>query len=172
MDKILSRRCKYHRIVLKVPNITRCDILPIISGRMPLRCTLDLKFFTFYRSIASSKNTMFKYMATYMLNSYSSTMCENIRHIVYKYKININDILTMPAVKIRKFVYNKWFPSINSDCPIHANVIKDMLGKKEEWYTRILSNKQCKFLLEIRVLFSMVQGANICQAVLSMLKII
>ena len=63
-------------------------------------------------------------------------------------------------------------PSFNTDYPIHANVIKDMLGKKEEWYTRILSNKQCKFLLEICVLFSMVQGAKICQAVLSMLKMI
>ena len=89
-------------------------------------------------------------MATYMLNSYSSTMCENIRHIVYKYKININDILTMPAVKIRKVVYNKWFPSFNTDYPIHANVIKDMLGKKEEWYTRILQinnvNSYLKFV--------------------------
>ena len=79
-------------------------------------------------------------------------MCRNIRHILcYKYKINIYDILTMSAGKIRKVrkvVYNKWFSSINPDYPIHANVIKDMLGIKEERYTRILSNEECNFFIE------------------------
>ena len=47
VDKILSRWRKYHRFVLEVPNTTHCDIFLIISDRMPLRCTLDLKFITF-----------------------------------------------------------------------------------------------------------------------------
>ena len=148
VDKILARWRKYHRVVLEVPNTTHSDILPIISDRMPLRCTLDLKFISFYRSIASSENAILKYMAKYMLNSHTSTMCRNIRHICYKYKINIDDILTMSAGKIRKVVYNKWFSSINPDYPIHANVIKDMLGIKEERYTRILSNEECNFFIE------------------------
>ena len=78
IDKICSRWRKYHRIVLEVPNTTHCDILPLIADRIPLICTLDLKFISFYRSIATSDNALMKYMAKNMLNIDTSTMGRNV----------------------------------------------------------------------------------------------
>ena len=49
---------------------------------------------------------------------------------------------------MKKDVYNKWFSGVNESYPIHANVVKDMLGIKEERYTRILSNDDCNLVIE------------------------
>ena len=138
----------YHRVVLEVPNTRHCDLLPIISDRMPLRCTLELKYISFFRSIATSENPIIKYMAKHMLNINTSTMCRNMKYLCYKYEVSIDDILTKSTGRIRKDVYNKWFSGVNAEYSTHANVIKDMLGIKEERYTRILSNEECNIFIE------------------------
>ena len=148
VDKILSRWRKYHRVVLEVPNTTHCDLLPLIADRMPLGCTLDIKCLSFYRSIAVSENAIIKYMAKNMLKSNTSMLCRNLRNLCYKYDVSTDDILKFSTGRIRKVVYNKWLSGINADYPTHANVIKDMLGIKEELYTRILSNEECNFFIK------------------------
>jgi len=148
VEKILSRWRKFHRVVLGVPNTTHCDLLPLIAENMPLECSLELKFLSFYKSIATSENIIINYMAKNMLQSYNSTMCKNIRHLTFKYDISIDNIINSSKGKIRKLVYNKWISGINESYPIHANVIRDMLGISEERYTRILSNDECKFITE------------------------
>ena len=148
VEKILSRWRKFHRVVLGVPNTTHCDLLPLIAENIPLECSLELKFMSFYKSIATSENKIIHYMAKNMLHSYNSTMCKNIRHLTFKYDISIDNIINSSKGKIRKLVRDKWISGINESYPIHANVIRDMLGIKEEWYTRILSNDECKFIID------------------------
>ena len=148
VDKVLSRWRKYHRVILEVPNTTHCDLLPIISDRLPLRCTLDLKYISFFRSIATSENAIIKYMTKHMLNSNTSTLCRIMKYICYKYKVSMEDILIKSTGRIRKEVYNNWFSGINPEYSTYANVIKDMLGIKEERYSRIFSNDECNFFIE------------------------
>ena len=148
VGKILSRWRKFHRVVLGVPNTTHSELLPLIAENMPLECSLELKFLSFYKSIATSENKIINYMAKNMLQSYNSTMCKNIRHLTFKYDISVDNIINSSKGKIRKLVYNKWISGINENYPIHANVIRDMLGIREERYTRILSNDECKFIIE------------------------
>ena len=148
VEKILSRWRKFHRVVLGVPNTTHCDLLPLIAENLPLESSLELKFLSFYKSIATSENKIINYMAKHMLQSYNSTMCKNIRHLTFKYDISIDDIINLSKGNIRKLVYNKWISGINESYPTHANVIRDMLGIREERYTRILSNDECKFIIE------------------------
>ena len=87
-------------------------------------------------------------MAKNMLQSYNSTMCKNIRHLTFKYDISIDNIISLSKGNIRKLIYNKWISGINESYPIHAKVIREMLGIREERYTRILSNDECKFIIE------------------------
>ena len=93
---------------------------------------------SFYKSIATSENKIINYMAKNMLKSYNSTMCKNIRHLTFKYDISIDNIINSSKGNIRKLVYDKWISGINESYPTHANVIRDMLGIREERYTRIL----------------------------------
>ena len=148
VENIFSKWRKYHRIVLEVPYITHCDLLPLIADNMPLECTLDLKFISFYKSIATSDNNIVKYMAKCMLNHHKSTLCRNMLHIRYKYDMNLNDILTSSKGKIRKLIYNKWINGIDQEYPFFANIVKDMQGIKEERYTRIYSNNECNDIIE------------------------
>ena len=110
---------------------------------MPLECTLDLKFISFYKSIATSDNNIVKCMAKCMLSHHKSTLCRNMLHIRYKYDMNLNDILTSSKGKIRKLIYNKWINGIDQEYPFLASLVKDMHGIKEEWFTKIYSNNEC-----------------------------
>ena len=87
-------------------------------------------------------------MAKHMLQSHSSTLCRNMRHLCYKYNLRIENILSSSIGSMKKEVYNKWFSGVNESYPIHANVVKDMLGIKEERYTRILSNDDFNLVIE------------------------
>ena len=60
----------------------------------------------------------------------------------------MEDILIKSTGRIRKEVYNNWFSGINPEYSTYANVIKDMLGIKEERYSRIFSNDECNFFIE------------------------
>ena len=60
-QRMYSKWRKYHRIVLEVVNTTHYDLLPLIAVNMPLKCILDLKYLSLYRSIISSENSMIKY---------------------------------------------------------------------------------------------------------------
>ena len=148
VEKIFSKWRKYHRIALEVPNKTHCDLLPLIADNMPLGCTLDLKFISFFKSIATSENSIVKYIAKCMLNYHTSTLCRNMLHIRYKYNINLDDILTASKGKIRKIIYNKWITGIDQEYPFRASIVKDMHGIKEERYTRIYSNNECNDIIE------------------------
>ena len=48
---------------------------------------------------------------------------------------------------MKKEVYSKWLSGINDSYPIYAKVVKDILGIKEETYTMILSNDECKLTM-------------------------
>ena len=146
--KILPKWRKYHRIVLGVPNTTHCDLLLLIAEQMPLECSLDLKYIAFYKSIATSENGIIKYIADNMINSHSSTLGKNMRHLTYKYDIDINDILSFSKGKMSKKCHHRWKTGIDKIYPAHASVVKDMLGIKEERNTRILSNDECDIIIE------------------------
>ena len=146
--KILPKWRKYHRIVLGVPNTTHCDLLPLIAEQMPLECSLDLKYIAFYKSIATSENGIIKYIADNMINSHSSTLGKNMRHLTYKYDIDINDILSFSKGRMSQKCHHKWKTGIDKIYPAHASVVKDMLGIKEERNTRILSNDECDIIIE------------------------
>ena len=131
VEKVLSRWRKFHRVVLGVPNTTHCDLLPLIADRMSMKCSLELKFISFYKSIATSDNEIVGYIAKNMLQSLNSTMRKNIRYLSYKYDMSIDWMRTASKGKLRKHIYDKWISGIDKTYPIHASVIKDMMNVRE-----------------------------------------
>ena len=97
-----------------------------------------------------TENVIINYMSKHMLNSNTATLCRNMKHICYKYKISMEHIFIKSTGRIRKevYIYNNWFSAINPEYSTYANVIKDMLGIKEERYSRIFSNDECNFFIE------------------------
>ena len=148
IEKIFSKWRKYHRIALEVPYTTHCDLLPLIADNLPLEYSLDLKFISFFKTIATSDNSIVKYASKVMLKSHTSTLCRNMLHIRYKYDLSIDDILTSAKGKLRKLIYNKWIRGIDQEYPFRASIVKEMQGIKEERYTRIYSNKDCNEIIK------------------------
>ena len=122
---------KAHRQVLSVPYRTHCDIIPLIAENVPIECFLDCKFLSFYKSIASSENKTVRYVTN--INTYDpkSTLGKNILHLIHKYDVSVEDILTSSKKMIKANCFQKWYRETNEQYVIHAQIIRELIDVKE-----------------------------------------
>ena len=147
-NKMLIQWRKAHRIVLSLPIMTHCDLLPLIADNLPLECMLESKFISFYKSVINSDNDEVRYIAnncsTYDI---SSRLGRNVNHILSKYGITRDEVMTMSKHKFKELSYNQWLNNVNPDYFIYSNIIKDMLLMKEDRCTRSFTNDECTQLI-------------------------
>ena len=79
--------------------MTHCELLPLIADNFSIETRLDCKYIAFYKSIATSKNSTVNYVARSRLYNCSSTMGNNMNHLMHKYDISVDDILVTPKKK-------------------------------------------------------------------------
>ena len=48
----------------------------------------------------------------------------------------------------KELCYNEWMSGINIEYPRYAQIIKDMIGMKEESGTRLFSNDECQYIID------------------------
>ena len=99
---------------------------------MPLECSLDFKYITFYKSIATSEKGIIEYMADNMINSHTSTLGKNMRHLTYKYDMSRETIMTYSKSKMKKYCKDKWFVGFEELYPTYASIIRDMVMMMED----------------------------------------
>ena len=139
---------KAHRQVLSLPYKTHCDLLPLIADNMPLEYILDCRYIAFYKSIISSNNKIISFTANYKTFECTSTMGKNITHLMHKYNLVIDEMKSLSKHSFKELCYNKWMSGINIEYPRYAQIIKDMIGMKEESGTRLFSNDECQCIID------------------------
>ena len=102
VKKMCTHWCVAHRQILSLPYNTHCDILPLIVDNKPLDCMLDCRYLAFYKSIATSDNSIIRFTAQYRLYAYTSTMGRNMSHLMNKYDISIDNVISYTKAKINK----------------------------------------------------------------------
>ena len=147
MEKVYTQWRKAHRQVLEMPNMTHCDLLPLIADNMPLECILDCKYISFYKSIVKSENKIVSYTAKHRLYDHTSTLGRNVTHLMHKYGTVVDDVLSLSKDSVKKLFYNRWLDGINVEYPMYAEIIKDMVIMREGRCTRVFSNEDCKFII-------------------------
>ena len=147
VEKMYTQWRKAHRHVLGLPNMTHCDLLPLIAENMPLDCILDCKYISFYKSISKADNKIVSYTAKNKLYDHTSTLGKNITHLMHKYDLEVDDILLLSKERVKELCYNRWLSGINVEYPMYAQIIKDMTGMREDRCTRLFSNEDCKFII-------------------------
>ena len=143
IEKMLTQWRKAHRLVLTVPRNMHNDLLPLIADNMSLESTLDYRYMSFYKSIATSENSIVSFTARYKLYDSNSTLGRNMTHLMHKYDLEVNDIVMLPKCSVKNLCYNRWIASINNEYPIYARGINEMLTMKEGLCYRTLSNEDC-----------------------------
>ena len=138
---------KKHRRILSVSNRTHCDLLPLISDNIPLEVKLDCKFIGFYKSIASSENSLVRYAAKCKMYDYSSTFGRNMTHLIHKYELQVDDMLALSKNMIKKHCYNRWINQIKEEYITYSLIIKDMIKMKENRCVRYFSDTDCNFII-------------------------
>ena len=139
---------KAHRQVLSVPNMTHCDLLPLIANNMPLEYILDSRYFAFFNSIVNSKNEIISHTASSKIFDCSSTLGRNITHLMHKYDLVIEDMLSLSKQKIKNLCLNKWMSGIKDEYPMYAQIIKDMILMKEGNDAKIFSIDECNYIID------------------------
>ena len=139
---------KKHRRILSVSNRTHCDLLPLISDNIPLEVKLDCKFIGFYKSIASSENSLVRYAAKCKMYDHSSTLGRNMTHLIHKYELRVDDILALSKNTIKKHCYNRWVNQIQEEYITYSLIIKDMIMMKENRSVRCFSDTDCNFIID------------------------
>ena len=147
VDMCTQWRKKLRR-VLSVPNMTHCDLLPLVANNMPLDVKLDCKYIGFYKSIATSENVILRYTAKCKLYDYSSTLGRNMTYLIHKYGLQVDDLLSLSKNKIKQHCYNKWINQINEEYITYSIIIKDLIMMKENRCVRCFSNTDCNFMID------------------------
>ena len=145
VNKLCTQWRKNHRRVLSVPSTTHCDMLPLIADNLPIETRLDSKYLAFYKSIATSDNKLVNYIARSRLNTYSSTMGKNMTHLLYKYNLQMDDVLTFSKMKMKEHCYQKWKADINEDYIIYSQIVRELILTKENRLQICFSNDNFEF---------------------------
>ena len=78
------------RKIWKIPNISHCRLLPYINDRNYIDSILERRCIRFLYNIFNSENQLYTSMIKYSLTNYDSTLGENIRYLMDKYKFNMH----------------------------------------------------------------------------------
>ena len=148
IENMYTQWRKAHRQVLSVPYMTHCDLLPLIANNMPLEYILDSRYFAFFNSIVNSKNEIISHTASSKIFDCSSTLGRNITHLMHKYDLVIEDMLSLSKQKIKNLCLNKWMSGIKDEYPMYAQIIKDMILMKEGNDAKIFSNDECNCIID------------------------
>ena len=148
VENMYTQWQKKHRIVLSLSNMTHCDLLPLIGDDMPLDIKLDCKYIGFYKSIATSDNSLVRYAAKCKMFDHSSTLGRNMTHLIHKYDIHVDDMLSLSKNKIKEHCYNRWINQINEEYITYSLIIKEMIMEKENRSVRFFTDTDCKFIID------------------------
>ena len=72
------------RKVWKLPNLTQCNLLPVITNCLPLYVILEKRLLKFIWSIINSENRI---VFKFALNNRRSVLGKNFRYLTFKYTI-------------------------------------------------------------------------------------
>ena len=78
---------KAMRKVWKLPNLTHCNLLPVITNCLQLNIILEKGLLKFIRSIINSENRIVNNVFKFALKNRRSVLGKNFRYLAFKYKI-------------------------------------------------------------------------------------
>ena len=59
---------------------------------------------SFYKSIATSENSIVSFTARYKLYDSNSTLGRNMTHLMHKYDLEVNDIVMLPKCSVKNLL--------------------------------------------------------------------
>ena len=99
-DNVCTQWRKAIRNVWNLPYRAHSNMLPIIADTYPLEYALESRFIKFLKSVMNSENELVAYMANRLKNNCNSTLGHNLRHLITKYDMTVDDFSSMHIGKI------------------------------------------------------------------------
>ena len=94
---------KYVRRIWKLNSKTHNDLLHHINNCLPIELLLEKRCIKFIYKIINSKHSLHSIITLYSLYNGDTTLGENIRNFMYKYKMSYKDWYS-PFYNINKYI--------------------------------------------------------------------
>ena len=78
-----------------------------------------------------------------MTFEYRSTMGQNVRYIMSKYRLQLNDILNRPLNVLKATCKDKWLSNIHEEYMNYSCVIRDMVLMKDGNLLSFFTRNEC-----------------------------
>ncbi len=125
------------RRIWKLPYNTHKDLLPLVAKNVPLEISLELRFARFYQSLVNSKNSIVRFVAKMTTYGWRSTMGMNVRHLLAKYNLCLNELIAKSVCELKQICKDKWMNSMDENYKAYASIICDMIGMKKGSYVNV-----------------------------------
>ena len=124
------------RRIWKLNSKTHNDLLHHINNCLPIEILLEKRCIKFIYNIINSEHSLHSRIALYSLYNGDTTLCENIRYFMYKYKMSYKDWYS-PFYNINKYidtyVINNCISSLHSGLAIKELCMARDGGKLENF---------------------------------------
>ena len=84
--------------VWKLPNLTHCNLLPVITNCLPLNIILVKRLLKFILSIINSEKLIVNNVFKFALSNRRSVLGKNLRYLAFKLNIRLNAVLGIKFV--------------------------------------------------------------------------
>lgn len=115
------------RMIWRVPPMTHCDIMPIISDCKPLEVSLQQRFCKFYLGISQHGSKLLKTIVAAAHSNPMSVMCNNYIDITNMCKTSIENCYNI--------LLDNWICTLHNNVITNINVLRDMLNVRDGFMT-------------------------------------
>ena len=135
------------RRIWNLPYNTHCRLLPLIAEHKPVEVALAARFAKFAKSILLSNNDTVKYVANLQSQNCRSVFGHNIRHLLLKYDILLQDFQSLSIDAVKKSIFDKYYSNVKNVEFNHANMIRDLCQRHESFDEFFLTEEDSTYLL-------------------------
>ena len=121
------------RRIWRLDNRTHNALINLINGCLPVNLMLEKRCIKFICNLFNSPYELHKSVVKYSFYNGGSTLAENIRYLMYKYDISIDDWDDSLSYVVNK-VYKYNTDHIIIDNVFTANVIIDLCHERDNYY--------------------------------------
>jgi hypothetical protein len=131
------------RRLLKLPNRTPCEFLPIICNDFPVDNQIQVRILKFVQSLLLSDNECVKIACKLMFAGSASSVCNSINYICYKFNIQRNFIENANIIQVIQGINN-------SKLDVHAKVavIKECMDIRDNLSQCVISRDEAHGLIQ------------------------
>ena len=146
IDGFCTEWRKALRRIWKVPPRTHCRLLPHIAECLPIDTIIFQRFYSFFLSGFMSDNETVKFVFRMALHNHSR-IGNNIKLVLYKVGLSVNQIRDILAADMREYLRAEWCYTCKENDIQNGAQIRELILRRDSVEKLILDRNECTHII-------------------------